>query len=388
MNRLIQYLLLGVLTCACVQDRAFAEASSLSTSRKSLRNEILLWDNPQLEIKGDSELCFLFQRNNHLVRHVVTSCDTVFFRLLERLYETGIASFPRERRSFLVESLSRYFVHALHDIRTGTFSDKDLVVESRKIFLLLLAISEAHPEYFSGARVKQIVSGSLDAMFPLFLRVPPEEYSRKLFYVLEATPGVFDTSGAMVLRYLLMYQYADTASGVEALKRLTSSGLLSLVGIMNHAGAQTPVVASVGESVFAGKTQATDRTDTGLVLVYLFVLMILLATSMGGYVFICHLDRPGQRKNTDVVENAFAQLTPTERAELRNLRKFFNLHPTEGVASLHSSYRVFVRKLHPDIVRDNGESFISLQERYNRARLLLIRLEDEKHQRLANSNPP
>lgn len=79
------------------------------------------------------------------------------------------------------------------------------------------------------------------------------------------------------------------------------------------------------------------------------------------------------------------ELTTEERAELRNLRQFFELRPIDNLTELHQSYRKMVFQVHPDKLNDGGKEFILLQSRYLKTKELLERLEKSRKLTRANS---
>lgn len=80
------------------------------------------------------------------------------------------------------------------------------------------------------------------------------------------------------------------------------------------------------------------------------------------------------------------ELTPHERSELRDLRKYFNLNPLDKVTDLHRSYRKMVFHVHPDKLKDGGREFILMQSRYLKAKDLLERLEHIRSLKLGNQD--
>lgn len=89
-------------------------------------------------------------------------------------------------------------------------------------------------------------------------------------------------------------------------------------------------------------------------------------------------------QSTSPTEGYAHSLSTEERKELRELREYFKLSPTQGLDALQKKYRRYVLKTHPDRVKDEGEAFIQLQERFERAKSLLDRLDDEREKRLSN----
>ncbi len=351
------------------------------TTKNKIRNEILIWDNPDLEIKGEPELCFLSQRNSQLIRHVVTSCDDLFSKLIERLHENELHSFPKDRLSFLADGIARYLVHALHEFRlsSGNTYDDAHGILTRKILLLLWKLSKEHPEYFSPAKLEQVVHGSFDTMYPLFLGSPPSDLSREWYEELFSKSTIFNRDfRGKSLHFLLWYSLSDfdevfreLLNSKPQLESLLLRGLRYSGGY--HAGVLHEEVSVVN---YEG-----DSANGFLHILILCGVSLLFYLVYLNYSFLREKFLSGFYSPT-IDESEF--LSSKERAELRTLRQFFSLRPNEGVSTLHKKYRTFVQKLHPDVVRDNGESFISLQERYNRTKVLLVRLEEEKHQRLGN----
>jgi len=117
-----------------------------------------------------------------------------------------------------------------------------------------------------------------------------------------------------------------------------------------------------------------------LALSFAFIVMVFLYLKLP-HAFIAYFKslysypRPEEQSNS---------LSAEERKELRELRAYFKLNPAQGLEDLQKRYRRYVLKTHPDRLRDEGEAFILLQERFERAKILLDRLEDEREKRLSN----
>jgi hypothetical protein len=366
-----------------------AQSESYLSTRSEIRNEILLWNTPGLEIKGDTGLCFLLHKEYRLVRHVVASCDELFSNVTDRLLDKGLEASTDEGASFLVTGLSRYLNHLLHELvranSGATVSDPEMISEAQKILLILLRINQKHPEYFTDARVEQIFRGNREAFYLLFFGYQPNSHAGEIAELI-SDREIFlrnELSGILLLN-ILSFQYGTAGvsyvNGADTRRYFTD---LSIPLLKYISGRATPdfqndiLLPEEKHGVFTGFP----------VKEFVYLLSFLGLLMAGGFLFrIFPFFRSSVTDRTAYRNSDTDFLTSEERAELRELRKFFSLRPAEGTGSLHGRYRTFVRKLHPDVVRDNGESFISLQERYQRARTLLARLEVEKMQRLANDS--
>lgn len=361
----------------------------VSNSVKSIRNELLLLDNSGLEIKGDADLCFLSQNDYNLIRHIVISCDELFDRLLNRLLEKSINSFSSEYRSFLVDGLSKYLSLVLYDFNTNSISNLEREVYNEralKILLFLGEISLSSSEHLGREKYLENIRNSIYGLYPIFLSDSRklgrngDEMLLRLYNILFIDFDSFkDDKRARVLYDILSIFYSSGFNdnfNDDKLKNFFSNlSFKTLTSTLNFFVEKNKPLTEVNKT--------SNHSAVNFKFNYLIILsltILVLAFISRERIFSLVFITPKLKSSVSTISN----LTAEERAELRQHRQFFSLRPNEGLNSLNRKYKNYVRKFHPDVVRDNGEQFISLQEKYDRAKILMSRLEEEKLKRFSN----
>lgn len=360
-------------------DICSAESLASLSGIKKARDEVLLWNYPEIQIKAESDLCMLPQSSYHLAKHYVTSCESLFQKTLDTYLSKGVAYNTQDSSVYILDGLFRYMVHALHQLRENSISDNsEKIIAMQKVLLLLLKTSKNFPERFSQNKISSILNPSYIGLLPLLFSVEPDQSTRELYLLLKEE-GYFEKKAQQPLsKTIVQFFFLEKGEVFEQsvnVMRFLQSKIVYLI----QQNAEPPVLNSI----------QTTKQFRGIISYFsldliLRMILVLACLSIGVLILYYSYATVLQiKKNRTNFSQEFEILNSTDRAELRDLRQFFELHPTEGITSLHKKYRLFVRDLHPDVIQDSGESFLKLQERYNRARILLLKLEEEKTKRMA-----
>jgi len=129
-------------------------------------------------------------------------------------------------------------------------------------------------------------------------------------------------------------------------------------------GALDPGAAEYVALLPSSRTVAKATGPSTLFLLVLFPLLLISYLSVR------------QKRFVPVREAAVAKepiLSPRERDELRELRRYFELSPRASAVDLVKRYHSLARELHPDTSEGDSLEFVSMNQRYKRARQLLSR---------------
>jgi hypothetical protein len=371
-NRL--YLLLAILlipTCIWGQNESSQKAVS------EIRNKIILWYNSEISIQADGALCF-YDEGSYVVTQVVSPCENFFNKIIESLTVPSIKKLERDRSIFLVNGLSKYIVLLMVAIQENTIDDYEPFLGQISIIAVLLnqIVMEA-PEFFSDEELFNSLFSSYEVLVKVFFEKIPDAPTVVLSQVMLERSNLLIARGSqgIVLKELLSFFYGDPSTYVMRKLSYSNESFFSyFIFWIEEIGTQQRFKTSPHFQVEGHKGSNFMQS--------FFISILCFLCTVSYFVYISFRSKCMIDPEHPILDKGF--LNSNERAELRDLRQFFNLRPAEGIETLHKHYRSLVRTLHPDMIHDSGESFIEFQERYLRAKFLLDRLQEEKIKRFAN----
>jgi hypothetical protein len=370
---LFYFLVLIVLTPSAL----WGESASSKKAVSELRNQIILKYNPEISIRADGVLCFLHE-GTYLVTQVVFPCEDIFIKIVESLSLPSLLKLEKDRGTLFVNGLSRYVVLLMVAIEEGALDEYEPYLKQISAIAVFLdqVVMEA-PEYFSEDQLFNSLFSSYEVLLKIFFGKTPDVPTIHLSQVMVQRNDLLTARGyqGKVLKELLTLFYNDPSLYMmEKLSYAKESFVPYLLSRVEETGSQKRVKTSPSIPV---ENESLNKFKQ---LLFMSALGFLCVVSYFVYVSF----RKRSRIEPSHANREQPYLNSEERAELRDLRQFFHLRPTEGIETLNKQYRVLVRKLHPDVIHDSGESFISFQERYHRTKVLLDRLQEEKMKRFAN----
>ncbi|HMO18333.1 MAG TPA: J domain-containing protein [Oligoflexia bacterium] len=206
-----------------------------------------------------------------------------------------------------------------------------------------------------------------------------------------------------LLDYISLPEYIKNSNSFGSFIENVFRPFVAEVKLSDENRKQVCIILGESESCKINPDDPTDsgekKSDESPYSFYLLSFLALVLVSVSSFVLVRlfkdkqkvsaffkfpNLSRFLNRKSLGNAEKESSLLNQNERAELRELRNYFKLTPTQGNQALFKRYRAYVKKTHPDRAKDGGDEFINLQERFKRAKELLERLEDERVRRRGN----